>query len=186
MAKHTLSLNIPTILNDCIIRIEDTSVYATGLDGCELPIECPQLYILPPGFSQATSIDVTPNFVLNLNACDLSLQTSGCGTQMNSLPDGVYVIRYSIAPNDYVYVEYNHLRITNALIKYNELLCELDVAACNPLQEVQDKLQELRLIRMLLDAAKAKVEFCHNPSAGMDLYEYAKKRLDKMDCTVCI
>ena len=39
---------------------------------------------------------------------------------------------------------------------------------------------------MLLDAAKAKVEFCHNPSAGMDLYEYAKKRLDKMDCTVCI
>ena len=78
----------------------------------------------------------------------------------NTLPDGVYVIKYSVAPNEYVYVEYNHLRITNALIKYNELLCELDVAACNPLQEVQDKLQELRLIRMLLDAAKAKVEFC--------------------------
>jgi len=171
MAKHTLSLNIPTVLNDCILRVEDTSVYASDTEGCILPIECTQLDILPPGFSEAVSIDVTPSL---------------CGTTFNTLPDGVYVIKYSVAPNEYVYVEYNHLRITNALIKYNELLCELDVAACNPLQEVQDKLQELRLIRMLLDAAKAKVEFCHNPSAGMDLYEYAKKRLDKMDCTVCI
>ncbi len=186
MAKHTLSLNIPTVLNTCILRVEDTSVYASDTSGCILPIECTQLDILPPGFSEAVSIDVTPNFALNLTACDLALQTSLCGTQFNTLPDGVYVIKYSVAPNEYVYVEYNHLRITNALIKYNELLCELDVAACNPLQEVQDKLQELRLIRMLLDAAKAKVEFCHNPSAGMDLYEYAMKRLNKMDCTVCI
>jgi len=186
MAKHTLSLNIPTVLNECIIRIEDTSVYATDTTGCILPIDCPQLEILAPGFSEAISIDVTTGFTLNLTACDIGLQIHQCGYEFNSLPDGVYTIRYSVAPNDYVYVEYNHLRITNALIKYNNILCELDVSNCEPSHEIKEKLKELRLIRMLLDAAKAKVEFCHTPSHGMDLYEYAMKRLNKLDCTVCI
>jgi hypothetical protein len=182
MAKHTLSLEIPDTLNDCILRVIDTSLYAD-----KPPVDCPYLDVQGPGFSCAVRLDVEPGFCnLNLTACDLELQTENCGTIFNTLPDGVYVIRYSIAPNEYVFVEYNHLRTTEALNKLNEVLCALDVSNCDPLPEVKEKLKELRLIEMLLKAAKAKVEYCHNPSQGMDLYDYAKKRLDKLACTVCI
>lgn len=182
MAKHTLSLEIPDTLNDCIMPIMDTSYYAE-----DVPVECAFLDVLVPGFSCAVRLDVTPPFCLiNLTACDLELQTKECGVRFDSLPDGVYSIKYSVAPNEYVYVEYNHLRITTFMKKFNEVLCGIDLATCDPLPEVKEKLKELRLIEMLIKAAKAKVEFCHKPSQGMDLYEYAKKRLDKLACTVCI
>jgi len=183
MAKHILSLEVPDTLNECIMCIMDTSIYA---EDC-LQIECPYLDILPPGFTCAVRLDVVPPFCkLNLTACDLELQSQDCGIVFNTIPDGVYVIKYSVAPNEYVYVEYNHLRITMAMKKLNDALCALDIANCDPLPEVKEKLQELRLIEMLLKAAKAKVEFCHTPGQGMDLYEYAVKRLDKLTCTLCI
>jgi hypothetical protein len=182
MAKHTLSLEIPDTLNDCILRVVDTSLYAD-----KPPVECPYLDIQGPGFSCSVRLDAEPGFCnWNITACDLELQTANCGVTFDSLPDGVYAIKYSIAPNDYVYVEYNHLRMTKALNKVNEVLCALDISNCDPLPEVKEKLKEIRLIEMLLKAAKAKVEFCHNPRQGMDLYEYAVKRLDKLACTVCI
>jgi len=183
MAKHTLSLEMPDTLNKCIMPIIDTSIYA---DGC-INVECPYLDILAPGFTCAVRLDVTPEFcLLNLTACDLELQSQDCGIVFDTIPDGVYVVKYSIAPNEYVFAEYNHLRITNVMNTYNEVLCAIDVSNCDPLPAVKEKLKELRLIEMLLKAAKAKVEFCHNPGQGMDLYEYAKKRLDKLACTVCI
>lgn len=182
MAKHTLSLEILDTLNECIMPIMDTSLYAD-----KVPVDCPYLDILAPGFNCAVRLDVTPPFcLLNLTACDLGLQTENCGVVRDTIPDGVYVIKYSVAPNEYVFVEYNHLRITNIMKQYNEVLCGLDVANCDPLPEVKAKLEELRLIEMLIKGAKNKVEFCHKPGQGMDLYEYAKKRLDKLACTVCI
>jgi uncharacterized protein YqiB (DUF1249 family) len=78
------------------------------------------------------------------------------------------------------------LRITKALTKYQAILCDLDVAACDPPTSVKDKLNQLRLIRMYLDAAKAQVEYCHQAKKGMELYNYAVKLLDKMTCSTCI
>jgi len=183
MSKHTLSLEMPDTLNECVMPVMDTSIYA---DGC-INIDCPYLDILPPGFSCAVRLDVTPNFCkLNITACDLGLQTKDCGIVFDTIPDGVYVVKYSIAPNEYVYAEYNHLRITTIMNKFNKILCALDLAACDPLPELKEKLKELRLIEMLIKAAKAKVEYCHTPTAGMDLYEYALKRINKLECTVCI
>ena len=37
----------------------------------------------------------------------------------------------------------------------------------------------------VIDAAKAKVEFCQSPNEGMELYEFAKKKLKKITCSVC-
>ena len=36
-----------------------------------------------------------------------------------------------------------------------------------------------------IDAAKAKVEFCQSPNEGMELYNFAKKKLKKITCTIC-
>ena len=177
MANHVLSLEVPTVMNPCIISIMDTSVYVDIV-----PVTCPTLNVTPPGFTYSTQIDFVPGSSIVLTACDLGLQVDDCGTSYLNFPDGIYIIKYSISPNEVVYVEYNHLRITQALIKYNEALCELDISNCEPDCELKNKLEQLRLIKMYLDAAVAKVEYCHEPQKGMTLYNYALKLLDKLDC----
>lgn len=182
MAKHVLSLEIHDYINECQLCISDTTLYADSV-----PVDCPYLDIQVPGFNCAVRLDVTPGFCnLCLTACDLELQTSNCGVDFDTLPDGVYIVQYSLAPNEYVYVEYNFLRTSSIRTTYNEVLCALDVSNCDPLPELKEKLNELKLIDMMIQAAKAKAEFCHNPGQAMDLYEYAKKRLDKLACVVCV
>jgi len=181
MANHVLSLEVPDVMNPCIIKIFDTSVYTPSI-----PVVCPILTITVPGFVYSSEITVLPNFNATITACDLGLQTTGCNlSEYANLPDGVYVIKYSVSPNEFVFVEYNHLRITQALNKYYKILCQLDVSDCEPRKEVESKLNHLHKIKMYLEAAKAKVEVCHEPDKGMRIYKYAVKLLNKMDCINC-
>lgn len=168
-------------MNDCILRVVDTSVYDPNL-----PVTCPTLYVTVPGFLGPVVFDqFAPGFSTNLTACDLELQTQDCGQTFAGLPDGIYVIRWAVSPLDVVYVEYNHLRITKALMKYQKALCSLDLAGCEPTAATKDKLRELQYIRSLLYAAKAQVEFCHHPKKGMEIFNYAMKLLNKFNCTTC-
>lgn len=173
-------------MNECILKILDTSVYQTANPA--IPVVCPTLNITVPGFGYSNQIDAT-NFYndgfITLTACDLQLQTVDCGTKYFNLPDGIYIIKYSVSPNETVYVEYNHLRITHALNMYYKVLCDVDLAACDPPFIVKEKLEALRLIFMYLQSAKSKVEFCLEPQKGMSLYNYAVKLLNKLSCTNC-
>jgi len=180
MANHILSLEVPTVMNPCILKIFDTSVYSNLL-----PVTCPTLNITVPGFGYSIQLDTTQDFVDTITACDLQLQTTDCRTVNVDIPDGIYIIKYSVSPNEIVYVEYNHLRITQALNKYYNVLCDVDANACDPPLKIKQRLEELRLIYMYLQAAKGKVEFCHEPQKGMSLYNYAMKLLNKMTCTNC-
>ena len=187
MANHVLSLEVPTVSNTCIMSILDTSVYSDMV-----PITCPTLNVTVPGFTYSNQINITPScvacndgFMLTLTACDLGLQSVDCGSTYVDIPDGVYIIKYSVSPNDIVYVEYNHLRMTQALNKFNSAMCSLDLAGCDPPEKVKNELQELRLIKMYLDAAKAKVEYCLEPHKGMTIYNYALKLLSKFECKNC-
>lgn len=175
--KHILSLEVPTVANCEILSIRDTSKY-TDL----LPVDCSELLITVPGFNAGKLISVNPGFSLDINACDLGLQTSDCGTVRSELPDGVYIIKYSVSPNDKVYVEYNHLRVTSLLSLYYKVLCDIDVNDCEPFSEKQDLIKEIQYIRTLIDAAVSKVEYCNSPHIGLDMYNYALKRLEKMVC----
>ena len=182
--QHILSLDIPDTMNRCILRIVDTSVYLTT----PAPT-CQQLEITAPGFVRPVVLNdamgIYPMFMVNLTACSLSLQSQDCGTKYYNLPDGIYIIKWSVSPNDQVYVEYNHLRITDALYKVQQILCDLDLGACDPPENIKDKLNQVKLIQGYLDAAKAMVEFCHTPDKGMNLYRYAVKLLDKLLCNGC-
>lgn len=186
MANHIISLNIPDVMNNCILRIEDTSVYTSTI-----PVSCPTLQVLVPGFIVATTFNLTSipvvnrDFIVNLTACNLNLQTTNCGTNPSPLPDGIYVIKYSVSPNDYVYAEYNHLRMTLALEKFKKLLCDLNLRGCEPTVIQSQRLNKLLQIKMYLEAAKAKVEICHEADEGIELYNFAVKQMDKMKCLTC-
>ena len=105
-----------------------------------------------------------------------------CGTIQAEIPDGIYIIKYSVSPNSKVYVEYNHLRVTKLLTTYYNVLCDLDVQACQPDSTKQALLSELYYIRTMIDAAISNVEYCQSSAQGMQLYKYAKSRLDKISC----
>lgn len=172
-------------MNGCVLTVFDTSVYSELI-----PVVCETLSITVPGFSYSVELNVEAcagcsGFLENITACDLGIQTTNCGTTCADLPDGIYIIKYSVSPNETVYVEYNHLRITSALNKYYNALCRVDVADCDPPVKIKNKLEALRMIKMYLEAAKSKVEFCHEPQKGMSLYNYALKLLNKLDCINC-
>lgn len=181
-SKHQLSLEVPDTNNCSVFRVFDSSIYSDLLE-----VTCGTLQITSPGFNEAVSIEVLPGFNLILNACTLGIQTSGCGTTSVRIPDGIYTVRYSVSPNSLVYVEYNYLRVCQTLNKYFNELCKLEMAACEPTADVKAELDELRLIKSFIDAAKAKVEVCNSPHQGMELLVYAQKRLQKFtgDCPTC-
>jgi hypothetical protein len=88
MANHVLSLEVPDVMNACIIKLFDTSVYATGM-----PVVCPTLAITVPGFVYSSEVAVVQNFNETITACDLGLQTTGCDlSQYANLPDGTLSI----------------------------------------------------------------------------------------------
>lgn len=182
--KHQLSLELPESNNIKVLRLFDTSIYNP-----DLKVDCGYINITSPGYSLPRSIEVLPNFNLVLNACTLGLQRQGCGERSEPLPDGIYRIRYHVSPNDKVYVEYYHLRQTQTINRWYNMLAELEMAACEPDEDVKEQLKEMQLIKGFLDAAKAKVEYVHDPEAGMELFMYAKKKLDKFIqgniCTNC-
>jgi len=189
-AKHILSLEVPTVANCEIFKIIDTSQYTD-----DIPVDCPELLITPPGSvyvsicSETTCgnshFTVQPGFDLNINACAMVMQKDNCDSERKVLPDGIYIVRYSVSPNDKVYVEYNVLRITTILSTYYKKLCELNITPCEPTSTQQQLLAEMKYIRTLIDAAKAKVEYCQSPNEGMELYKFAKKKLSKITCDVC-
>ncbi len=65
---------------------------------------------------------------------------------------------------------------------YYEVLCDLDVQACQPDSEKQQLLAEMAYIKTLIDAAVSNVEYCQSSAQGMQLYNYAKTRLNKISC----
>jgi hypothetical protein len=176
-SKHILSLEIPTVSNCDLLCIKDTSQYSS-----DLAVDCEELLITLPGFSVPVLIKVDKDFDMCLTACTLAIQKSDCGTTQEKIPDGVYIIKYSVSPNSKVYVEYNHLRVTRLLTTYYEVLCDLEVQACQPDSEKQSLLAEMSYIRTVIDAAVANVEYCQSAAHGMQLYNYAKNRLNKIAC----
>lgn len=179
--KHILSLEVPETANEALLRIVDTTSYDSNL-----PVECPILQIMSPGFNVPVNIDMLPGFNVALNACTLGIQSANCGTTTQPLPDGVYVIRYSVSPNDKAWVEYNHLRVTSTMTAYYKKLAEIDCAPCEPSAETKKILAEMCYIRAMIDAAKAKVEYCQSPREGVELLTYAIKKLKSLECSkVC-
>ena len=175
--KHILSLEIPTVSNCNLLCIKDTSQYSK-----DLAVDCEELQITLPGFSVPVLVKVDKDFDMCLTACALNLQKEKCGDTQQNIPDGIYIVRYSVSPNSKVYVEYNHLRVTALLTSYYEVLCDLDVHACQPNSTKESLLAELSYIRTMIDAAVSNVEYCSSAAQGMQLYNYAKIRLNKIIC----
>lgn len=179
MGKNTLQLNFPDCTVEGVFLIDDISIYDTS--STSLPLTCGNLQVTAPGFTTPTSMLVTPGFHLVLNACTLGIiAASGCASTCPAIDDGMYNIRYSVAPNDQVFVEYKILRIVKAMNRYHRMLCRVGLTPCLPDQDVQNELRDLDTIRNYLLSAKLTVENEHQFEDGMNQYGFAVGLMDKM------
>lgn len=187
--RHTLALDIPETACENILRIWDASVYGDGLE-----IDCPRLDIYLPGFSLpiyyvnndaiSPPAVLEPGFVKNFSTSDLGITTADSVPQ--AFPDGLYTIKYSVSPNETVYVEYYHLRTTQLMNRYYKEVCKIQLQACEPTAEQHQKMHDLRYIKMYIDAAKSKAEYCHSPIQAIEMYQYAEQLLAKYLTGCCV
>ncbi|BCV02225.1 MAG: hypothetical protein CM15mV51_0400 [uncultured marine virus] len=68
--KHILSLEIPKVANCNILSIKDTSKYSSNT------YRLSRITNYSPFYNAPVLIEPAANFDLNLNACDLNVQTS--------------------------------------------------------------------------------------------------------------
>ena len=64
-------------------------------------------------------------------------------------------------------------------------LCKIDIQTCEPTSDRKKLMDEMADIKLYIDAAKAKVEYCASPDAGLELYSFAKSKLSKITCSNC-
>ncbi len=187
LTQHQLALEVPEQSCSDRLTIWDASVYANGIT-----VDCEKLEIKIPGYSTVYTHLYTDspnpleyNFNNTYTAIDFGIQAQG-SAELACLPDGLYTIQYSVSPNDEVYVKYYHLRTTKALNEYYKEICKIQLAQCEPTAEMKQHLSDLRYIKMLIDAAKAKVEFCHSTEQGVAMLQYANKLMKKYQDGCCI
>jgi hypothetical protein len=185
---HKLALDIRETSAETTLLIDDASAYQTG--AAEFT---KSLYITVPGFETPVVIgnaSLDGNFRKNITAPVLGLQPAGSDIPA-VVPDGMYTIRFALSTGDEI--TYYHLRTTRLVNLLNRELCKVHFQDCEPSAEQKEHLTQLRKIRMYLEAAKAKVEYCHAPNQGLEMMGYAEKLLMKYifkgcnsgDCVPC-
>lgn len=183
MAKHQLFLDFPENTNDGILRVEDSSIY-----NALIPFDCATLEITPPGYNSPTILgELSQEWRLFLNACNIGILSTGCNENCPLLPEGIYHFRYSVSPNTKVFVEYNMLRIVSTINKWEKTLCWINDTPCDPTNDKLILIRELQLIHSQIITAKAFVEDLHEPDTGMQMFLYARKKLDEISrgCHLC-
>lgn len=183
MAKHQLYLDFPPTTNEGILRVDDISIYNSLI-----PVDCAALEITPPSYTTPTVLtNLTEGFRLVLNACTTGILTTGCDSACPKLPDGIWHYRYSVSPNTKVYVEYDQLRIVATMNKYYKALCWINDKPCDPTNEKLVLIRELQTVKSQIFAAKSFVEDLHDPDTGMQMFLYARKKLDELSrgCHTC-
>lgn len=175
-----LQLDILTTYNPQVLRVIDDSYYNENV-----PVECGVLLVTPPGFNYPAGYSPDPYFSMVLNSASLGLTQVCTGCQLAELPDGIYVLHYSIKPNDKVWVEYNHMRTTLALIRYAKMVCALrsrrDQYTSSEFDLISKKLRD---IKDIIDNSKIMVEVCHQAQEGLAMYDQAWKELGKLETKI--
>lgn len=168
--------------NPKTFRLVDDSEYNP-----KIPVINGRLEITPPGFSYSQIFDVKPYFSMALNASILGILKTKSVSLLADLPDGIYHIKYSIAPNAELFVEYDYFRTVKLMDKYSRIVCGLlDKKLDYTVREFDDIKKEILWIHQLIDASKYKVEICDEAEKGLNLYNEAGHILNKyIGCLSC-
>ena len=161
--------------------IKDASIYNTVL-----PVTCGQLTVKTPGFTCEHTFEVLPEFEIKINLGNLGIQNVNDPTCLKVLPEGNYEIKYSINPNDKLYVEYNYYNTCQLHNEYIKAICKFLNNKCDMTKKEQQlEIDRLFEISNLIDYAKVAAEECGDIKMADKLYNEAKDKLKIHGCSTC-
>lgn len=154
------------------LGILDTSWYNP-----DITIESPTIEIVPPGYTHA----VSPFFMIRalniFNSNGLGLTKASCEEELIDLPDGLWKIKYSICPNDKLFIERFFLKTDRIQCRFTQAFLNLDLSSLNT--DIQKKKKaNLDDIELYINGAIA-ASNDQNAKLASDLYKKANKLLDR-------
>lgn len=173
-----LDIYIEKILNPKLLIIKDASYYNP-----DIVVTNAKLDLQYPNSSNYVNIPVGKNFSYVINSNTIGLTNVINSNGLSDLPEGIWTIKYSICPNDELYVEYTFLRNIKQLIKYYNLFCKIEIDKCNRKQYLED-LKKIREIKDIIDASQYLADDCGKYEKSIELYDEAEKMLNEFtnDC----
>jgi hypothetical protein len=158
------------------LGIADTSVYNTDPPN----VSAPTMQITVPGFSSAVAIPFNVNDFNVYNSIVLELSTFPV---INPLPDGIYKMKYSVAPAYLNFVEKNIMRTELIQEKFDSAFMKLDMMECDSAIRTQSKVV-LNSIWYMIQGSIAAANNCAIDTANK-LYAQANKQLDYFIANQC-
>jgi hypothetical protein len=158
------------------LGIADTSIYDTDPPN----VSAPTMQITVPGFSSPVSIPFNVNSFNVYNSIILGLSPFPV---TNPLPDGVYFMKYSVAPSATNFVEKNIMRTAVIQEKFDSAFMKLDMMECDSAIRTQAKVV-LSSINFMIQGSIAAANNCAIDTANK-LYMQANRQLDYFIANQC-
>ena len=174
MADLKLDILVVPTYNLNLLNITDASIYSDPLT-----VTSPTIEITVPGFNRVL-LPFTIQKPNVFNSVILELSEPG---EYLSLPDGIYNIKYSIAPAQDNFITRSIFRTEKLQEKFDNAFMQLDMMECDRAIKEQSQVK-LNTINIFIQGAIASANNCANIEA-MKLYEKADKMLTtfiKKDC----
>lgn len=166
-----LNFNIIDTHDPKTLGIVDTSWYNP-----DIVIEESKIEIIPPGFSHVASPFFMVKALNVYNSNGVGIGRASCEDQLSDLPDGLWRIKYSICPNDQLFIEKMFLKTDRIQCRYTQTFLSLDLSGNNEISE-KDSRVALEKIDFFMRGAVA-ASNNQNPKLAMDLYNKANNFLD--------
>ena len=176
MADLKLDILVVPTYNTYTLGIADASIYPT-----DPPIvSSPTIDITVPGFS-TVSIPFSVNDFNIYNSAILGI--TDIGKPLLPLPDGVYKLKYSVAPSYLNFVEKSIIRTDLIQEKFDQAFMKLDMMECDLAIKTQAKVN-LNTIYFFIQGSIAAANNCAEDTANK-LYEQARMMLNNFIRTGC-
>ena len=172
-----LNFDIVDTHNFKTLGIVDTSWYNP-----DITVETPTIEIQVPGYTYTAS----PYFMIQAlnvyNSNGLGITKASCEEELVDLPDGLWRIRYSICPNNELYIERFFLKVDKIQCRYTQAFLSLDLDCTSEDKVKRDQLDDVEFyITGAIAAANNQ-----NAKLASDLYKKASILLDKFGkCGSC-
>ena len=161
-------LVIPTY-NTLTLGVADASTYDTDPP----VVSAPTIEITVPNFG-VVSLPFTPNEFNIFNSTSLGL--SAVGDPLIPLPDGIYYLKYTVAPAMTYNVEKNIMRTELIQEKFDNAFMKLDMMECDSAIRTQAKV-DLNSIYYMISGSIAAANNCAVDTANK-LYMQADRMLN--------
>ena len=168
MALQLDILVVPTY-NTLTLGVADASIYPTNPP----VVSSPTIEITVPGFD-VVSLPFNVNDFNIFNSLSLGLTTFG--DPLLPLPDGVYKLKYTVAPSYENFVEKTIIRVEVLQEKFDEAFMKLDMMECDRAIKTQQKV-ELNTVYFFIQGAIAAANNCAVAEANK-LYNQANMMLN--------